>query len=121
MLSFPESDPVASSSHEKSQAEDKPNTGRMAKPREFQRKIQNPDEAFLEEVVWTNLFCFSFCFPASLYSIFYYLQQKQLIWLNIFLSWFVLFFNFSVLFDSASHFLEFCPPGASIFHSSSAL
>lgn len=39
MLSFPESDPVASSSHEKSQAEDKPNTGRMAKPREFQRKI----------------------------------------------------------------------------------
>lgn len=78
MLSFPESDPVASSSHEKSQAEDKPNTGRMAKPREFQRKIQNPDEAFLEEVVWTNLFCFSFCFSASLYSIFYYLQQKQL-------------------------------------------
>ena len=56
----------------------------MAKPRKSQRKIQNPEEAILEEVVWTKFF------PAILNSLFYYLQQKQPIRLNIFLPWFVL-------------------------------
>ena len=76
--------PVPFSSHEKSQAEDKSNTRRTAKPRKSQRKVQNPEEAILEEVVWTK---FS---PAILNSLFYYLQQKQPVQLNIFLPWFVL-------------------------------
>ena len=84
MLSFSESDTSALSSHEKSQAEDKSNTRRTAKPRKSQRKIQNPEEAILEEVVRTKFF------PAILNSIFYYLQQKQPVQLNIFLPWFVL-------------------------------
>lgn len=76
---------VPFSSHEKSQAEDKLNTRRTEKPRKSQRKIQNPEEAILEEVVWTKFF------PAILNSLFYYFQQKATYPVEyLFLPWFVL-------------------------------
>lgn len=49
MLSFPGGDPAASSSHNKSQPEDKPKMKRMAKPGESRRKIQIPDEVIIKD------------------------------------------------------------------------